>query len=74
MLTGESGSDKSLEEEEHERFEEDAGRSARREEIVVHSLRCECASSSTKFVVFTCPVCVAPVLRALEEVMRNGQR
>ncbi len=60
--------------EEHERTVEKASSDPGPEEIVVHSLRCECASSSSRFVVFTCPVCVAPVVRALEELMKNGQR
>ncbi len=62
-----------MEEREHERTGKEAS-SGRTQEIVVQSLRCECASSSSRFVVFTCPVCVAPVLRALEEVVNNGQR
>ncbi len=32
---------------------------------------CDCASSSSSFVVFTCPKCMGVALRALEEVLRG---
>ena len=32
---------------------------------------CDCASTSSSFVVFTCPKCMGVALRALEEVVRG---
>ena len=60
-----------LEEEKHERANKDES-SDRSPEVVVQSLRCDCASSSSKLVVYTCPACVAPVLRALRGLVKGG--
>ncbi len=43
---------------------------AREKNIVVQPL-CDCSSSSSSFVVFTCPKCMGVALRALEEVFRG---
>ena len=51
--------------EEHERPAEDARSVAGSEEIIVQPL-CDCASSGSEFVVFTCPRCMGSALRALE--------
>ncbi len=65
-----------LEEEKHERPKETDRRSEARTDPsreVVQPL-CDCSSSSSSFVVFTCPKCMGVALRALEEVFRGKEK
>ena len=54
-----------LEEEKHERS--GPGAHSRAKEIRVQPL-CDCSSSSSAFVVFTCPKCMQVALRAIREL------
>ncbi len=58
-----------LEEEKRERSDQRASSDSESEEIVVQPL-CACAFLSVSpVVVYTCPKCMGPALRSLEELM-----